>query len=97
MEAAIQYVANSGRLVFVGLVQADIKIHDPEFHRKEMTLLATRNATATDFKHVMSAIESGGIDTHSWVTHRESAELFPSRFASWLQPDSGLIKGVVEF
>lgn len=97
MESAFKYVANSGRLIFVGLVQADIKFHDPEFHRKEMTLLATRNATAEDFRHVMSQIESGAIDTRPWITHRESVELFPERFASWLKPDSGLIKGVVEF
>ena len=81
----------------MGIVQLYIRLHDPEFHRKEMTLLATRNATADDFLHVMSQIESGYIDTGPWITHRESVELFPERFASWLNPNSGLIKGVVEF
>ena len=46
MTASFQYVASGGRLVFVGIVLADISFHDPDFHRKEITLLATRNSTA---------------------------------------------------
>ena len=38
--------ANGGKLVFVGLFQGDVTFNDPEFHRRELTLLASRNATA---------------------------------------------------
>src|SRR5205807_4038372 len=37
MMGAFQYVASGGRLVYVGLVLADITFHDPDFHRKEIT------------------------------------------------------------
>ncbi len=48
MMASFQYVAHGGRLIFVGLFQGDVTFHDPDFHRRELTLLATRNATGSD-------------------------------------------------
>ncbi len=94
MAAALQYVAHGGRLVFVSLVQADIAISDPEFHKREATLLATRNSTAADFQRVLPLIESGFINTTPWVTHRSSLDVLPSVFDHWIQPGSGIVKGM---
>ncbi len=97
MTGAFQYVAPGGRLVFVGLVQADITFHDPEFHRKEITLLATRNSTGADFRRIIGLMESRRIDTTPWITHRAACQDLPASFPVWLQPGSGLLKGMVEF
>src|SRR5258708_4318778 len=97
MERAFQYVAPGGRLIFVGLVQADITFNDPHFHRREMTLLATRNSTATDFKPIIALMESGKIDTTSWLTHRASCVEMVERFPVWITPESETIKAIVEF
>ena len=97
MMQAIQYVAHSGQLVYVGLVQADITFHDPLFHRREISLLATRNATPDDFVRIIGHIEAGTIDTTPWITHRTPHAALIERFPGWLQPDSGLIKGMVSF
>jgi len=95
MQASLQYVANGGRLVFVGLVQDSISIPDPEFHRKEITLLASRNSTPDDFRRIIGLIEHGRIDTTPWITHRAELAEVPERFASWLKPESGVIKAMI--
>jgi len=95
METAFSYVANGGRLVFVGLVQSNISFFDPEFHRREITLLATRNSTAKDFKQVISLVEQGQINTEPWITHRSSFGEMITAFPTWLRPESQTIKAVV--
>jgi len=49
MHQAFAYVAHGGKLIFVGLFKGDITFNDPTFHSREMTLFASRNATASDF------------------------------------------------
>ncbi len=97
MMAAFQYAANGGRVVYVGLVLGDIAFYDPDFHRKEITLLATRNSTGRDFQRIIGLLESGKVDTAPWITHRAEASALPDAFPGWLEPDSGLLKAVVSF
>lgn len=96
MARALQYVAQGGRLVFVGLVQADIPIADPEFHRREATLCATRNATAADYARILPLVESGFIDATPWISHRTSLDALPLVFERWLEPEAHLLKGMVQ-
>jgi 2-desacetyl-2-hydroxyethyl bacteriochlorophyllide A dehydrogenase len=97
MHDAFKYVANGGRLVFVGLFVGDVTFHDPEFHRREMTLLATRNSTAKEFKRIIALMESGQIDTTPWITHRAGCGEMIGQFEEWLDPNCGVIKAMVEF
>ncbi len=97
MQNAFQYAASGGRLVLVGLVLGDITFHDPDFHRKELTLLATRNSTGATFQHILALMESGQIDTTPWITHRAACIDMPGQFPGWLEPETGVIKAVVEF
>jgi 2-desacetyl-2-hydroxyethyl bacteriochlorophyllide A dehydrogenase len=96
MHAAFQYVANGGKLVFVGLVQADITFHDPEFHRREMTLLSSRNAASADFVQVIQSLESGNVALDAWITHRSGPAEIVSDFPQWVRPGSGVVKAVLE-
>ena len=97
MMQAVQYVANGGKLVYVSLVQADLTFHDPELHRRELTLLRSRNATGADFAWVMQMLEDGRIDLTPWITHRAPAGRMVGEFAGWLDPERGVIKALVEF
>jgi len=96
MQRAFQFVAHGGRLVFVGLFQGDVTFHDPHFHRREMTLLSSRNSTPRDFERIIGLIETGEIDTTPWITHRASLDNFIDTFPTWLAPDSGVLKAIVE-
>jgi 2-desacetyl-2-hydroxyethyl bacteriochlorophyllide A dehydrogenase len=88
-------VAHGGKLVFVGLVKADIAFHDPDFHKRELTLMSSRNATKEDFDTVRSALKAGSIDIDRYITHRSSFEEMVDQFESWLKPESKVIKAMI--
>ncbi len=96
MNAAFQYPAHGGRLIFVGLVQADVTFNDPNFHRRELTVLSSRNALPAEFTHIIGLIEAGRIDTNPWITHRAELAQVPAVFAGWIDPTAGVIKAMIE-
>ena len=79
MERSFDFVASGGTLVFVGVRDADITFSDPEFHRKEMTLMATRNATRDDFETVMAAVRGGHVPMDALNTHGGTLDDLPER------------------
>ncbi len=97
MMSAFTYVAHGGRLIFVGLFQGDVTFHDPDFHRRELTLLSSRNSTSADFRRIIGYLESGQINLAPWITHRASADTMIDVFPQWFDRDSGIIKALVAF
>lgn len=95
MESAFTRIAHGGTIVYVGLFQGEFSVDDPNFHRREITLLASRNATSEEFAATISAVVSGEIDTEPWITHRMSLAEVPERFASTIA-DPTLRKAVIE-
>jgi alcohol dehydrogenase len=95
MSKALEYVASAGKVVFIGLFQGDFSFHDPYFHKKEMTLMASRNALPADFKQIIAMMEAGKINTNAWITHRSNFEEMIQQFNTWLKPESGVLKAVV--
>jgi 2-desacetyl-2-hydroxyethyl bacteriochlorophyllide A dehydrogenase len=96
MAASFDYPAPGGRLVFVGLFQGDVTFSDPNFHRRELTLLASRNAPSADFTRIIGLVEAGTIDTRPWITHRAPLSGMPGDFLAWTRPETGVIKAMVE-
>ncbi len=96
MMAAFQYVASGGKLVLVGLFQGDVTFHDPEFHRREMTLLSSRNSREQDFQRIIALVESGQVDTRPWITHRGALSDVPDLFPTWVKPETGVLKAMIE-
>lgn len=96
MAGAIEHASFGGRVVFVGITTEPVPLNDPLFHRRELTLLATRNAVAPDFTRIIALIRAGGINTRSWITHRVKFPAVPEAFPGLLKPDSGVVKAVIE-
>ncbi|HTU22072.1 MAG TPA: L-iditol 2-dehydrogenase, partial [Gemmataceae bacterium] len=84
------------RLVFVGIVTDEIHFPDPLFHRREMTVFATRNALPDEFRRIIGLIEEGRIDTRPWITHRTPFAELIGIFPSFVKPETGVIKAIVE-
>jgi 2-desacetyl-2-hydroxyethyl bacteriochlorophyllide A dehydrogenase len=95
MMKSFDYCAHGGKLVFVGLFQGDVTFNDPSFHKKELTLMASRNATSPTFRSIINHIENGRMDTSPWVTHTLALEDLPEQFSSLLDPESRVIKAMV--
>jgi alcohol dehydrogenase len=96
MSGAFNFVGHTGRLVFVGIVTADISFADPLLHRREMTVYASRNALPADFTRIITLIEDGQIDTRPWITHRTPFDEMIGNFPSYTKPETGVIKAIVE-
>ena len=95
MSAALRYLSFAGRLVYVGVTSEELHFGHPLMHRRELTLLASRNALSTDFSRIIQLIEDGKINTNPWITHRAPLEEVQERFADWLNPANGVLKAVV--
>jgi alcohol dehydrogenase len=96
MSQALAYVCVTGRLVYVGITQQEISfLHAPIMHRRELTILASRNALPADFSRIIQLIESGAIDTRPWITHQSGFGELIEAFPAWLKPETGVIKAMV--
>ncbi|QNI02520.1 zinc-binding alcohol dehydrogenase family protein [Halomonas sp. SH5A2] len=95
MQRGFDLVGQAGRYVLVSIVKADITFHDPDFHRKEMTLLSSRNATREDFTWVATLMEAGRLQDTAMITHREELDAVPERMPAWCDPATGVIKAMI--
>jgi alcohol dehydrogenase len=97
MSNALGYCAFGGRLVYVGITQQELSfLHAPIMHRRELSILASRNALSRDFSRIIGLIESGRINTRPWITHHARFDDMIGEFPNWLKPDSGVIKAIVD-
>ncbi|HLK31380.1 MAG TPA: zinc-binding alcohol dehydrogenase family protein [Puia sp.] len=93
---AFQYMAHGGRYVLIGLQREEIIVNHPEFHKREATLMSSRNGTKADFEFVISNMSRGLINPAAYITHRVKFGEVKDEFPKWLNPSSGLIKAMVE-
>ncbi|MEO8614802.1 MAG: zinc-binding alcohol dehydrogenase family protein [Luteolibacter sp.] len=97
MSTCFTYAAFTGRVVYVGITTSDLTFpHAPVFHRRELTLLASRNAMPEDFENIIQLIRDGKINTDLWITHRIAFENVPTEFDQFTDPTLGAIKAIIE-
>jgi len=95
MTKSLDLGGHGARICFIGFRAGDVTFEDVAFHKRELTILASRNATAEDFQHVISLLESKKINTSFWITHTCSMTELPTRFPEWCSPEAGVIKAIV--
>jgi len=96
MAGTFELAAHGGRIVFVGLFQGDVTFHDPNFHRRELTLCATRNAPPQTFRDIIALVEAGRINTQPWITHRFALADTPKVFPEKIAGNPAVLKAMVE-
>jgi 2-desacetyl-2-hydroxyethyl bacteriochlorophyllide A dehydrogenase len=95
MQRGFDFVAPGGRYVLVSVVKGTISFEDPDFHRKELTLLGSRNATSADFQRVVGAIRNGQVQVDRLVTHRTTLAGAVHDIPVWATQKRGLIKALI--
>jgi len=50
----------------------------------------------TDFTRIIQLIEAGQIDTKPWITHRARFDELPGLFPSYIKPETGVLKAIIE-
>jgi threonine dehydrogenase-like Zn-dependent dehydrogenase len=91
-----QYVSHGGRYILVGLQKEEIVLSHPEFHKREATLMSSRNATREDFDLVMQSIREKKVKPLSFITTRVPFAEAANGFPDWLKSQGRIIKVVVE-
>jgi hypothetical protein len=91
-----KYISHGGRYVLIGLQKGDINFSHPEFHKRESTLMSSRNATRIDFERVIDCLKKGRINPSTYITHRVKFNAVKENFDSWLNPTTGVIKAMIE-
>jgi len=90
------FMAHTGRYILVGLQKEALVFSHPEFHKREGTLMSSRNATREDFEYVIRSLKAGQVDPTLFITHRVTFEQVKDNFESWLDPANGVIKAMVQ-
>ncbi|MDW7571887.1 zinc-binding dehydrogenase, partial [Klebsiella pneumoniae] len=52
MNNTVNLIRHGGSIIFVDLFKGELQFSDPEFHKKETTMMGSRNATEEDFAKV---------------------------------------------
>lgn len=96
IEAGFALLAHGGNYILVSVVKDNITFADPEFHKREMQLIGSRNAVKEDFDTVMDALRAKKIDSSKLCTELLSLTELQSRFAGLASDRETLIKAIVE-
>ncbi|MFC1759353.1 zinc-binding alcohol dehydrogenase family protein [Planctomycetota bacterium] len=96
MGGAFQYLSHTGALVYVGITSEEISFKHADMHRREATLVASRNALPPDFTRIIGLIEDGTINTDPWITHRTHIDRVVSEFDGLTRPETGVIKAIID-
>ena len=96
MEDAFGFVTHGGKLVLISVVNDNITFFDPEFHKREMAVIGSRNAVRSDFERVMAAIEDGQVPVSRLLTHRTKLDRVATDLERWTKEKHGLIKALIE-
>lgn len=96
IERGFGFLAHGARYVLLSVVKGTITFSDPEFHKREATLLASRNALPADFAEVVRQMQAGRIPTASLNTHRGALADAPALLPDWSRPEAGVIKAILD-
>lgn len=93
---SFKYMAHGARYVLIGLQKGEVCFSHPEFHKREATLMSSRNATRADFELVISTMKKKEVDPETFITHEVLFENVKDEFEQWLDPENGVIKVMVQ-
>ncbi|MCK3658205.1 galactonate oxidoreductase [Pasteurellaceae bacterium Pebbles2] len=95
MNNTVNLIRHGGRIVFVGLFKGNLEFSDPDFHKKETTMMGSRNATFEDFEKVQRLMAEGKLSAEMMLTHKFSFDEIGHIFEEKVTKNKSLIKGVV--
>ncbi|HFZ8994908.1 TPA: zinc-binding alcohol dehydrogenase family protein [Citrobacter freundii] len=97
MNNAVNLIRHGGTIIFVGLFKGDLQFSDPEFHKKETTIMGSRNATPEDFAKVGRLMAEGKLNADMMLTHRYPFARLADIYKEEVINNRDLIKGVITF
>lgn len=96
IERGFGFLAHGARYVLLSVVRQNIAFSDPEFHKREATLIASRNAQPDDFAEVVAQMRAGRVPADALNTHRGALADGVALFQDWARPEAGVIKAILD-
>ncbi len=96
IESGFAKIAHGGQYILIGLQKEAISFIHPEFHKREATLMSSRNATNEDFNYVMELLRSKQIDIKPFISHRFEWQKVGEEFTSIHDPARKIVKAVIQ-
>lgn len=97
MNNAVNLIRHGGTIVFVGLFKGNLSISDPDFHKKETTMMGSRNATPEDFQKVGRLMAENKLNAAMMLTHHYEFSSLAEQYEEFVINNRDLIKGVIHF
>lgn len=94
IQQQLTFLGHGGKWILIGLQREDLRINHPEFHKREATLMSSRNATKNDFEQVINRICKKEINPALLITHTLDFDEVVSNFSTLIE-NSSLIKGII--
>jgi threonine dehydrogenase-like Zn-dependent dehydrogenase len=93
--AAVEEVAFTGRVVYIGYAKEPVAYETRLFVQKELDILGSRNALPQDFQRVIQMLEEGGFPVDLAVSSVVSLEEAPGILQAWSENPSRFAKIMV--
>ena len=93
---AVEEVAFSGRVVYIGYAKEPVSYETRLFVQKELDILGSRNALPGDFREVMNLLAVGGFPVDRVVTSVVPLDDAPEALAQWAAHPASVTKIVVK-
>jgi len=94
--AAVEEVAFTGRVVYIGYAKEPVSYETRLFVQKELDILGSRNAQAEDFREVIQMLEAGRFPVEDAVSAIVSIEDAGKLLAQWSEAPGRFTKIMVE-
>jgi len=94
--AAVEEVAFTGRVVYIGYAKEQVAYETRLFVQKELDILGSRNAQPDDFRDVIRMLEAGRFPVNDAVTHVVPMDETPAILEAWSQTPSRFTKIMID-
>jgi threonine dehydrogenase-like Zn-dependent dehydrogenase len=95
-QMAVEEVAFTGRVVYIGYAKELVSYETKLFVQKELDILGSRNALPEDFLDVMSMLQAGRFPVEQTISRIVSLKDSPAILAEWSAHPSAFTKIMVE-
>ena len=94
---AVQEVAFTGRVVYIGYAKSDVSFQTKLFVQKELDIRGSRNALPEDFRAVVRYLQQGHCPTNRLVTYEASLEQAGEMLQRWADDPAKVFRILVKF
>jgi threonine dehydrogenase-like Zn-dependent dehydrogenase len=96
-QLAIQEVAFTGRVVYIGYAKNDIAFETKAFVQKELDIRGSRNAMPDDFSAVMAYMQKGVFPKETFISGIYPPEKAQEALEKWKSNPGKIFRMLIEF